>query len=62
MILLIKPIDNFTQKTLIDKFVDPGIDRLNERLADSNLLKMKVNAEREARTKHKSTDKKEQKN
>ena len=62
LILLIKPIDNFTQKTLIDKFVDPGIDRLNERLADSNLLKMKLNAEREARTKHKSTDKKEQKN
>lgn len=57
LILLIKPIDNFTQKTLIDKFVDPGIDRLNERLADSNLLKMKVNEERDAKTKKKTGEK-----
>lgn len=42
LILLIKPIDNFTQKTLIDKFVDPGIDKIHERFSDSNLIKMKV--------------------
>lgn len=49
LILLIKPIDDFTQKMVIDRIVDPGIDRINERLADSNLLKMKIKAEQEAK-------------
>lgn len=42
LILLIKPIDNFTQNLVIDKFVDPGIDRINERLSESNLLRRKI--------------------
>lgn len=49
LILLIKPIDLFTQKTLIEKVVDPGIDILNNTIYETNLMRLKMMNEKGAK-------------
>lgn len=42
LIVTIKPIDTFVKKVLMQKYIDPGIDRFNQALLDSSNLKKHI--------------------
>lgn len=42
LILLIKPIDIFVDKIIMPKYIEPGIDIVSEKLAESNKMRLHV--------------------